>query len=430
MEETVDQITQLKACVNNLTSLLALPAIWTGHDPSRVTTTLLDVIVEMLDLDFAYVRVRNVAGGSPMEEIRLAHGDREASVQEIGHALAPYLTLGSRQASPRIPNPIAEGTASIAVFGVGIQDRAGVFVAGSRRSEFPTEIERLLLQVATNQAAIALQQNWVEERFRTMADSIPEVIWITALEPERVLYRSPSFEQVWGLSVAGLYQNPRLWTETIHPEDRDRVNNTFSLWIAGAEVGYHDIEYRIVRPDGDIRWIHERGALTRNEDAKPVGVCGISTDITEFQRGRATLERNQFYLNEGQRLTHMGSWAFNPAGFFDYWSEELFRIYGLDPKMGAPTLEEYLGTIHPQDRESMAETIRRMHVENCGCDVKKRIVRPDGEIRFIRCVGVPVLENGVLKGFIGTAMDVTEQEQMTQELRRREAYLAEAQRLS
>jgi len=68
--------------------------------------------------------------------------------------------------------------------------------------------------------------------------------------------------------------------------------------------------------------------------------------------------------------------------------------------------------------------------QGSGCDVKKRIIRPDGAVRYIRCVGIPVLDNGVLKRFLGTAMDVTEQEQLIQELQRREAYLAEAQRLS
>src|SRR6266446_6020246 len=142
------------------------------------------------------------------------------------------------------------------------------------------------------------------------------------------------------------------------------------------------------------------------------------------------LRRNEFYLSEGQPLAHMGSWAFNPAGFFDHWSRELLKIYGLDPEKEAPTLEEYLATIHPQDRELMARTIEKMVAEGLGCDLKKRIVRPDGEVRYIRCVGVPVFENGILKSIVGTAMDITEQEELTQELRRREAYLAEAQRLS
>src|SRR6266481_5477250 len=156
----------------------------------------------------------------------------------------------------------------------------------------------------------------------------------------------------------------------------------------------------------------------------------VAERTSELRRNAQELQRSEFYLAEGQRLGHTGSWALNPSGFFEYWSRELFQIYGLDPQKGAPTLEQYLATIHPQDRDFMAETVKRMCEQGSGVDVKKRIIRPDGAVRYVRCVGIPVLENRVLKRFLGTAMDVTEQEQLTQELQRREAYLAEAQRLS
>src|SRR6202040_3849627 len=128
------------------------------------------------------------------------------------------------------------------------------------------------------------------------------------------------------------------------------------------------------------------------------------------------------------RLAHMGSWAFNDSGH--YWSDELFKIYGLDPQSGAPTVEQYLALVHPLDRASMAETIRRMQEEHCGFDQIERIVRPDGQLRYVRAVAVPVFEQGVFTGFVGTTMDVTEQELLTQELRRQQAYLAEAQSLT
>jgi PAS domain S-box-containing protein len=141
-------------------------------------------------------------------------------------------------------------------------------------------------------------------------------------------------------------------------------------------------------------------------------------------------QRSEFYLAEGQRLARIGSWSFNPSGFFDYWSPELFRICGLDPAEGAPTLDEYLARVHPQDRERMAGTMEAMLFAGSGCDVRQRILRPDGELRHLRWVGVPRFDAGIFKGFVGTAMDVTEQEHLMRELRRREAYLAEAQRLS
>jgi len=150
---------------------------------------------------------------------------------------------------------------------------------------------------------------------------------------------------------------------------------------------------------------------------------GVNLDIEERKQA-------EFYLAEGERLARMGSWVLDPAGFFPYWSHELFHIHGLDPAKEGPSLKEYLAIIHRQDREFVHSLINRMFAEASGCDVTKRIVRPDGEVRYVRCVAVAVVENGVLKRIVGTAMDVTEHEQLAQELQRRQAYLAEAQRLS
>src|SRR6202043_1616167 len=192
----------------------------------------------------------------------------------------------------------------------------------------------------------------------------------------------------------------------------------------------YELEFRVRKSSGNYRWFLTRFSAVRDDKGQIMRWYVAATDIEDPKRAEDALQQSQFYLTEGQRLAQMGSWAFNPSGFFEYWSEELFRIYGLDPQMGAPTLEEYLATIHPLDRDFMADTIKRMHAERSGCDVKKRIVRPDGELRYIRCVGIPVVEGEVLQGFLGTAIDITEQELLTHELERKQAYLAEAQRLT
>ncbi len=115
----------------------------------------------------------------------------------------------------------------------------------------------------------------------------------------------------------------------------------------------------------------------------------------------------------------MGSWAFNAAGF-NYWSSELFRVYGLDPAGKPPTVEEYLDLVHPADREFMQQGIQKMLVDHRGFDFKKRIVRPDGQTRHIRCVGLPVGDGETFEGFVGTGMDITEQEQLMQKLQQSE----------
>lgn len=270
-----------------------------------------------------------------------------------------------------------------------------------------------------------LQANKSEKERRDVIDTIPTLAWCNRPDgPNEFLNKawheytglSPEVSHGWG------------WQAAFHPEDLPPLMKRWQELLISEEPG--EIESRLRRHDGVYRWFLIRVEPFREETGAITRWYGTCTDIEDRKRVEEALQRSEFYLREGERLVHMGSWAFNPSGFFGYWSQELFRIYGLDPQQGAPTLEQYLATLHPQDRESMAEIIKTMHAEHRGCDVTKRIVRPDGEHRYIRCVGIPVVEGGVLKGFIGTAMDVTEQELLTQELERRQAYMGEAQKLS
>ena len=239
---------------------------------------------------------------------------------------------------------------------------------------------------------------------------------------------------VWSDEVYRIYglrpqQGPidlEMVREMIHPADRELVSRAAEDALRTGVPA--DIEHRLLRPDGEVRTIHSVGTVKRDASGRPYEMFGTAQDITERKRFEEALRQSQFYLSEGQRLAHMGSWAFNDSGH--YWSDELYKIYGLDPQNGAPTVEQYLELIHPQDRASMAETIKRMQEEHCGFDQIERIVRPDGQLRYIRAVAVPFIEQQVFKGFIGTTMDVTEQELLTQELRREKAYLAEAQSLT
>src|SRR5580704_9282679 len=251
--------------------------------------------------------------------------------------------------------------------------------------------------------------------------------WERNLETNRITWSDETY-RIYGLQPQEHPMDLAALRQKILPEDWKFVSRALSEALAGGPR--YNVEYRVLRPTGELRIVHSEGDVKRDASGRPSQMFGIVQDITDRKRAEEALKRSEFYLREGERLAHMGSWAFNPLGFFDYWSQELFEIYGLDPRQGAPTLERYLATIHPQDRESMADTIKRMPAERSGCDVKKRIVRPDGEQRYIRSVGIPVVEGEVLKGFLGTAMDITEQELLTQELERQQAYLTEAQKLT
>jgi len=257
--------------------------------------------------------------------------------------------------------------------------------------------------------------------------------WVWDLEKNHVTY-SDEYFRIFGLASRRGPMDIAEVREMIHPEDREYVFRTAEEAIRSGERA--ECEHRILRPNGEIRIVHSRGDLKKDASGRPYQMFGVSQDITDRTRSEQALKRSQFYLSEGERLAHMGSWASSDLGISwsedlgIYWSDEVYKIYGLDLEDGPPNLERFLAAIHPQDRAFMAETIKVMHEQRCGCDVTKRIVRPNGEVRYVRCVGVPVVEDGVFQGFHGTTMDVTEQELLTQELRRQQAYLNEAQSLT
>jgi PAS domain S-box-containing protein len=248
--------------------------------------------------------------------------------------------------------------------------------------------------------------------------------WESDLLTGRVNWSDETY-RIYGMQPQERPMDIAACQEKIDPEDWRRGMEE----ALGARARFN-AECRVIRATGEVRIAHFQGEVKRDASGQPCYMFGTVQDITDRKLAEGALQQSQMYLAEGQRLAHMGSWALNPSGFFDYWSQELFKIYGLDPQKRAPTLEQYLATVHPQDRDFMANTIKRMHAERSGCDVKKRIVRPDGELRYIRSVGIPVVEGEVLKGFLGTAMDITEQELLTEELERQQAYLAEAQKLT
>jgi PAS domain S-box-containing protein len=249
--------------------------------------------------------------------------------------------------------------------------------------------------------------------------------WVWDLQTNRVIWSDETY-RIFGLTPQEGLIDLAILREMIHPEDRESMfRKAEESLLSGVRA---DAEHRIVRPSGEVRTVHSRADAKRDASGRPYEMFGTVQDITERKRAEQALQQTQIYLREGQRLARMGSWAFNDEGL--YWSDELYQIFGLDPEKGAPKIEQYLTLIHPQDQASMAETIKTMFQEHCGCDLTKRIVRPDGQVRYVRCVASPVIEQEVFKGFLGTAMDVTEQELLTQELRREQAYLAEAQSLA
>jgi PAS domain S-box-containing protein len=202
------------------------------------------------------------------------------------------------------------------------------------------------------------------------------------------------FNQTWLTYVGQSLEDLQgwKWTAFIHPEDVEGIVEKWRLSLASGEPFQH--EGRLLRADGEYRWMLYRKVAARDGRGQIVKWYGSSIDIEDRKRAEGQLrrktqelQRSEFYLAEAQRLAHAGSWAFDPAGF-EYWSPELFRMHGLDPACKAPAVQEYLDCVHPQDRESAASLIKELSARALPFDATKRIVRLDGEVRYIRCVGL------------------------------------------
>jgi PAS domain S-box-containing protein len=134
-------------------------------------------------------------------------------------------------------------------------------------------------------AEVALRES--EEQFRQLAENIDEVLWIFDVDKQRLLYVSPAYEHIWGLSRAGLYHSRFSWFRSVHREDRERVKAA----LAGS-LG-REVEYRIVRPDGSVRWIWDRAFQISDENGHLYRLVGIAEDLTERKEAEEAVRRSR-----------------------------------------------------------------------------------------------------------------------------------------
>jgi PAS domain S-box-containing protein len=120
-----------------------------------------------------------------------------------------------------------------------------------------------------------------DERFRQVLEYVRDVFWMTDLAKSRMLYVSPGYQEIWGRSCESLYVSPGSWLDAIHPEDRERVRQAA---MTQQVVGQYAEQYRIVRPDGSIRWIRDRAFPIRDASGTVYRIAGIAQDITELKR--------------------------------------------------------------------------------------------------------------------------------------------------
>jgi PAS domain S-box-containing protein len=281
----------------------------------------------------------------------------------------------------------------------------------------PTPYQRGVTEQLTHVAAVAVERKRVdmalqisEERFRRMAETTPDVMWITELEPERVVYASPSFERIWGRTLDALYRDPRVWVEGIHPDDRLRIGDAFTSWIGDHGSRHWDAEFRVLRPDGTTRWIHERGVGFTNEGG-PRRVSGISTDITERRLAEAALRISEERHALAMQAARDGHWDWVVDSDEYYASPRLIEIYGFPAGTRFSGREDFMGRFpfHPDDRSKWQQAIsEHFSGTNARFELEMRMLR-HGEVRWIQQSGLLSRDaSGRPTRWTGSVRDVTD----------------------
>jgi PAS domain S-box-containing protein len=434
-------VLRLRRALRDLVALSTVPAAWVGREPPAITAGLADVLVNSLHLDFAFVRLCDPNGGAAVE---IARG---SAWQAFPEWLQYHLAVNGRLSRSEIVHDIGRGAQQCRgiVIPVGVNAEGGLVAAACNYTDFPTEIDQLLLSVAANHAATAFRTARAEEAIRESEQQLRKArdeLETKVAERTAELQRSEAYLAEaqrlshtgsfgWDVSSGKLYWSEETFRifecdradrptvefvlQRTHPDDRACVQQTIDR--AAQEGKGFDFEHRLLMPDGSVKYVHVVGHASKEDESGTLEFVGAITDITERKHAEEILRRSEAYLSEAQRLSHTGSWASVPAiGKHTYWSEEIFRITGFDPAGGPPRFEEFEQRIHPDDRARTKEHFRTAIREKVDFDHGYRIVHPGGEIREIHVIGHPVFgAPGDLVEFVGTLMDVTERRRAEEE---------------
>jgi PAS domain S-box-containing protein len=243
-------------------------------------------------------------------------------------------------------------------------------------------------------------------------------VWSIEIDSGRVEWNAQMFE-LHGLAVADRAPTPRQWISTlVHRDDRRRLSAQLRRSVAAGEVGF-DVDFRIVRPDGAVRWIVSR-ARRELRDGRPC-LVGIHLDVSERRATEAELQRQQERLAVATRAAGAGIWEREVSGAWIYWSEQMYRLRGLGPDDPRSIDEVIRATL---DRAQRID-LRQLFIDHVNAGVpyerELRLVWPDGSVHWVATAGqVQRDESGRPLRVVGVNWDITQRKLAESALRDKE----------
>ncbi|NKE71839.1 EAL domain-containing protein [Candidatus Manganitrophus noduliformans] len=290
--------------------------------------------------------------------------------------------------------------------------RAGAndyFVKGHLKRLLPV-VERELRENGTRQerkrAEEQLRQS--EERFRQLAENITEVFWMGDPDKNSILYISPGYEKIWGRSCESLYQEPKSFLDAVHPDDRERV---MEASMTRQVSGTYDEEYRIIRPDGSVRWIRDRAFPIKDVSGRVYRLTGIAEDITRHKEAEEALRTAKEFsenLIETANVIILGLDTEGKVNIFNQTAEKITG-YTLSELKGKSWFEKLV----PKERyPSVWEEFTRLVSGGIPKTFENPILTKRGEERYILWQNNQVKVNGKIVATISFGNDITEHRQV------------------
>ena len=290
------------------------------------------------------------------------------------------------------------------------------------------EIERKHLYDERQAALIALKEN--EERLRLITESIAEVFWMTDVSVQTMYYVSPSYERVWKRPCKDLYENPRSFLEAVHPDDRARVVADFAVQQRGQPFDY---EYRIIWPDGTIRWIWDRGFPIHDATGLVTRYAGVAQDITKRKQAEKSLRDSEQRLELALMGADLGLWDWNIETGAAFFNDRWANMLGYTLAEVEPHYDGWARLVHPDDMPHVTDVLdAHLEGKTLFYEVEHRLLTKTGEWKWVLSRG-KVFErdsHGKAVRAAGTHMDISERKALEERLSQQQEQLCHAQRLT